>query len=58
MRFNSIIETIGNTPHVRINRLFGDRVAVWVKLVCSDRTACSSSRPQATPASGSRLSPP
>jgi len=32
MRFNSIIETIGNTPHVRINRLFGDRVAVWVKL--------------------------
>jgi cysteine synthase A len=32
MRFNSILETIGNTPHVRINRLFGDRVAVWVKL--------------------------
>ena len=26
----SILETIGNTPHVRINRLFGD-AEVWVK---------------------------
>jgi cysteine synthase A len=26
----SILETIGNTPHVRINRLFGD-AQVWVK---------------------------
>lgn len=32
MRFNSIIETIGNTPVVRINRLFETRVKVWVKL--------------------------
>jgi cysteine synthase A len=31
MKANSILETIGNTPHVRINRLFGDR-EVWVKL--------------------------
>ncbi len=31
MRVNSILETIGNTPHVRLNRLFGDR-EVWVKL--------------------------
>ncbi|MGD0197497.1 MAG: cysteine synthase A [Solirubrobacteraceae bacterium] len=31
-RYGSIIETIGNTPHVRINRLFDDRVEVWAKL--------------------------
>lgn len=32
MKFNNILETIGNTPHVRINRLFDPRVEVWVKL--------------------------
>ena len=32
MRFNSIIETIGDTPVVRINRLFEARVEVWAKL--------------------------
>ena len=32
MRANNILETIGNTPHVRINRLFGSRVEVWMKL--------------------------
>ena len=33
MKANSILETIGNTPHVRINRLFADRkVEVWMKL--------------------------
>ncbi len=32
MKVNSILETIGNTPHVRINRLFGPRVEVWLKL--------------------------
>lgn len=32
MKANSILETIGNTPHVRINRLFGPDSAVWVKL--------------------------
>lgn len=32
MRVDNILETIGNTPHVRIRRLFGDRVEVWMKL--------------------------
>ena len=31
MKAKSILETIGNTPHVRINRLFGNR-EVWIKL--------------------------
>jgi cysteine synthase len=31
MKVNSILETIGNTPHVRVRRLFGDH-EVWVKL--------------------------
>ena len=31
MKAQSILETIGNTPHVRINRLFGDRAEVWTK---------------------------
>ncbi len=30
-RFNNILETIGNTPHIRINRLFDPRVEVWLK---------------------------
>ncbi|HEY0310878.1 MAG TPA: cysteine synthase A [Allosphingosinicella sp.] len=30
MRAGSILETIGKTPHIRINRLFGDN-EVWVK---------------------------
>ena len=32
MRATTILETIGETPHVRINRLFGDRHEVWLKL--------------------------
>lgn len=32
MKVNSILETIGNTPHVRINRLFNPDISVWVKL--------------------------
>jgi len=32
MKVHSILETIGNTPHVRINRLFDPRVEVWLKL--------------------------
>jgi cysteine synthase A len=32
MNANSILETIGNTPHVRIRRLFDPRVEVWMKL--------------------------
>ena len=31
MKANSILETIGNTPHIRLNRLFGDKAEVWVK---------------------------
>jgi cysteine synthase A len=32
MKVNSILETIGNTPHVKINRLFPADYSVWVKL--------------------------
>ena len=35
MKANSILETIGNTPHVRLNRLYADSgkgVEVWLKL--------------------------
>ncbi len=31
MRADSILDTIGNTPHIRVNRLFGDRAEVWIK---------------------------
>ena len=31
MRVENILQTIGNTPHVRINRLFGPSASVWVK---------------------------
>ena len=32
MKAINILETIGNTPHVRINRLFGNDHEVWIKL--------------------------
>lgn len=32
MKANNILETIGRTPHVRINRLFNSNHEVWVKL--------------------------
>ncbi|TGN20562.1 cysteine synthase A [Leptospira idonii] len=32
MKLNSILEAIGNTPHVRLSRLFGDTHEVWMKL--------------------------
>ncbi|MBC8086822.1 MAG: cysteine synthase A [Phycisphaerae bacterium] len=32
MRAQTILHTIGNTPHVRINRLFGSSHEVWMKL--------------------------
>lgn len=32
MKYNSIIETIGNTPHVRINKLFPSDYEVWIKV--------------------------
>ena len=31
MKAAIILETIGNTPHIRINRLFGDKAEVWIK---------------------------
>jgi cysteine synthase A len=31
MKANNVLETIGNTPHIRLNRLFGDKARVWVK---------------------------
>ncbi len=32
MRAKSILETIGNTPVVKINKLFGNKKEVWIKL--------------------------
>jgi cysteine synthase len=31
MRAANVLETIGNTPFIRINKLFGDRAEVWMK---------------------------
>lgn len=31
MKANNVLETIGRTPHIRINRLFGEGANVWVK---------------------------
>ena len=31
MRANNVLETIGNTPHIRINQLFGNTHQVWIK---------------------------
>ena len=32
MKIQNILEGIGNTPHVRLNKLFDHRVEVWMKL--------------------------
>jgi len=32
MKYNNILETIGDTPHVRLNKLFGADVDVWMKV--------------------------
>lgn len=32
MKANNILETIGNTAHVKLNRLFGNDHEVWIKL--------------------------
>ena len=32
MKADSILQTIGNTPHVRINHLFRPDIEVWMKL--------------------------
>ena len=31
MKFDNVLRTIGGTPHIRINRLFGNTHQVWVK---------------------------
>jgi cysteine synthase A len=31
MKYNNILESIGNTPHIKINRLFGNDYEVWTK---------------------------
>ena len=31
MKAENILQTIGNTPHIRINRLFGTTHHVWIK---------------------------
>ena len=36
MRVYSILETIGNTPHLKINRLFSPKFSVWAKLELSN----------------------
>lgn len=32
MKINNILEAIGNTPHIKINKLFPSDVNVWIKL--------------------------
>ena len=32
MKVNSVLDLIGNTPHVKINRLFRQGISVWIKL--------------------------
>jgi cysteine synthase A len=32
MKYDTILQAIGNTPHVKINRLFGPNHDVWIKL--------------------------
>lgn len=32
MRANNVLETIGNTPHVRINKMYPDSIEVWMKM--------------------------
>ena len=31
MKAETILATIGNTPHIRVNRLFGPSSNVWIK---------------------------
>lgn len=32
MKINNVLEAIGNTPIVKINKLFENEVEVWMKL--------------------------
>jgi cysteine synthase len=31
MKANNVLDTIGHTPHIRVNRLFGGQAQVWIK---------------------------
>ncbi len=31
MKANTVLDTIGGTPHIRMQRLFGPQAAVWIK---------------------------
>ena len=31
MKASNVLETIGNTPHIRVSRLFGEDAEVWIK---------------------------
>ncbi len=31
MKFDDVLQSIGNTPHIRINKLFGAQAQVWIK---------------------------
>ncbi len=31
MKYDNILQTIGDTPHIKINRLFNDNIEVWMK---------------------------
>ena len=31
MRADNVLATIGNTPHIRVQRLFGAGTQVWIK---------------------------
>lgn len=39
MRYDNILQTIGNTPHIRINHLFRDDLEVWMKVEGSNPCA-------------------
>ena len=32
MKLNSILDSIGNTPHLRINKMFGSKAEIWMKM--------------------------
>ena len=31
MKFNNILESIGNTPHIRFKHVLGDKAEIWMK---------------------------
>jgi cysteine synthase A len=39
MKLNNILEAIGNTPHLKINHMFGAKHQVWIKLERSNPAA-------------------